>query len=56
MQGADRPQAGDEVSPREQAIRRTLEVRPDLIEKADLSDADRALVKRIRKETQGEED
>jgi len=41
---------------REQAIRRTLAVRPDLIEKADLSDADRALVKRIRKETQGEED
>jgi len=41
---------------REQAIRRTLEVRPDLIEKADLSDSDRALVKRIREEMQGEED
>jgi tRNA (guanine37-N1)-methyltransferase len=33
---------------REQAIRETLRVRPDLIEKANLSDSDRALVARIR--------
>ncbi len=38
---------------REEALRRTLERRPDLLESAELSDADRKLLRQLRREREG---